>query len=156
MKPTILALDLEGTLISNAISQIPRPGLYQFLEAVQANFDQLMMFTTVPENRFRSIATLLVGEGNAPAWFAELHYIKWEGKTKDLLQASPHLGEALLLDDHDPYVHPGQEHLWVPIPLFGSPYPPDDDGLSVALERLLERVGGVHQYKQTTRQNRRI
>ncbi|MFA1687946.1 hypothetical protein ACDY99_31105, partial [Achromobacter dolens] len=70
MKPTILALDLEGTLISNAISQIPRPGLYQFLEAVQANFDQLMMFTTVPENRFRSIATLLVGEGNAPAWFA--------------------------------------------------------------------------------------
>jgi hypothetical protein len=32
MKPTILALDLEGTLISNAISQIPRPGLHCFLE----------------------------------------------------------------------------------------------------------------------------
>lgn len=27
MKPTILAMDLEGTLISNAVSQIPRPGL---------------------------------------------------------------------------------------------------------------------------------
>ncbi len=48
MKPTILALDLEGTLISNAISQIPRPGLYRFQEDIQLLFDQLMMFTTVP------------------------------------------------------------------------------------------------------------
>ena len=30
MRPSILALDLEGTLISNAVSQIPRPGLYNF------------------------------------------------------------------------------------------------------------------------------
>jgi hypothetical protein len=29
----VIALDLEGTLISNARRQIPRPGLYQFLEA---------------------------------------------------------------------------------------------------------------------------
>lgn len=31
MRPTVLALDLEGTLISNAMSQIPRPGLHAFL-----------------------------------------------------------------------------------------------------------------------------
>lgn len=149
MKPTILALDLEGTLISNAISQIPRPGLYPFLEHIQAQFDQLMMYTTVPEERFRSIATLLVREGSAPSWFAALHYICWSGKTKDLLQASPRLGEALLLDDHKPYVHPGQEHLWVPIPLFGSPYPPSDDGLNIALRRLLVRIGGADCNQQT-------
>lgn len=36
VRPTILALDLEGTLISNAISQIPRPGLKTFLEDMRA------------------------------------------------------------------------------------------------------------------------
>lgn len=85
MKPTILALDLEGTLISNAISQIPVPGLYWFLEEIHALFDQLAMFTTVPEDRFRSIAALLAREGSAPAWFMELplHQVvrKDEGST---------------------------------------------------------------------------
>ncbi|MBH1494003.1 hypothetical protein JY423_02215 [Stenotrophomonas maltophilia] len=140
MKPTILALDLEGTLISNAISQIPRPGLHSFLDEVRGRFDQLMMFTTVPEERFRSIAQVLVLEGSVPEWFAHLRYISWSGGTKDLRLASPHLGVALLLDDHAPYVHPGQEHLWVEIPLFGSPYPSDDDGLNVALRRLTECI----------------
>ncbi|WP_232767659.1 MULTISPECIES: NIF family HAD-type phosphatase [unclassified Stenotrophomonas] len=137
MKPTILALDLEGTLISNAISQIPRPGLCRFLEDVRTRFDRLMIFTTVPEERFRTIATLLARDGSAPDWFASLQYINWSGKTKDLRLISPHLGQALLLDDYGPYVHPGQEHLWVKIPLFGSPYPAEDDGLSLAMERLL-------------------
>jgi len=77
---------------------------------------------------------------SAPGWFAGLHYICWSGKTKDLHLASPRLGEALLLDDHEPYVHPGQKHLWVPIPLFESPYPPSDDGLNVALQRLSVRI----------------
>jgi len=27
----VITLDLEGTLISNAMSQIPRPGLFEFL-----------------------------------------------------------------------------------------------------------------------------
>lgn len=140
MKPTILALDLEGTLISNAISQIPRPGLHQFLEDVQSQFSQLMMFTTVSEERFRSIANLLAREGSAPDWFAGLRYVHWTGKTKDLRLVTPCLGEALLLDDHGPYVHPGQEHLWVQIPLFGSPYSHDDDGFRVARRRLVERI----------------
>jgi trehalose-6-phosphatase len=49
MRPTILALDLEGTLISNAISQIPRPGLVRFLNDMQSQFDRLVMFTTVSD-----------------------------------------------------------------------------------------------------------
>ncbi|EKT4072011.1 NIF family HAD-type phosphatase [Stenotrophomonas geniculata] len=140
MRPTILALDLEGTLISNAISQIPRPGLYRFLEEIHARFDRLVMFTTVPEQRFRSIATLLVREGCAPEWFADLEYIIWSGQTKDLRLASPTLGDTLLLDDYGPYVHSGQEHLWIQVPLFGYPYPEDDDGLHSALRSLLEVV----------------
>ncbi|MER2020855.1 MAG: NIF family HAD-type phosphatase [Stenotrophomonas sp.] len=139
MKPTILALDLEGTLISNAVSQIPRPGLCQFLEHVRSQFEELVLFTTVPESRTRTIAELLVREGCAPAWFAELRYINWSGKTKDLACVCPCLGDALLLDDHGAYVHDGQESLWVEIPLFGSPYSSEDDGLQVASARLTER-----------------
>lgn len=143
MKPTVLALDLEGTLISNAISQIPRPGLHRFLLEVQSQFNQLVMFTTVPEDRFRVIAELLGREGSAPTWFASLNYVQWAGKTKDLRLVAPRLGKALLLDDHGPYVHPGQEHLWVQIPLFASPYPPSDDGLLIASRRLVERVNAA-------------
>lgn len=39
-KATTLALDLEGTLISNAVSQISRPGLYSFLEYCRNSFPQ--------------------------------------------------------------------------------------------------------------------
>jgi len=140
MRPTILALDLEGTLISNAISQIPRPGLFQFLETVRSRFEELVMFTTVPESLTRNIAGLLVREGSAPEWFTQLPYVQWSGKTKDLSYVCPRLGAALLLDDHGPYVHPGQEQFWVEIPLFGSPYSDDDNGLKFAAEQLLERL----------------
>lgn len=140
MRPTILALDLEGTLISNAISQIPRPGLFQFLESVHSQFDELVMFTTVPESLTQSIAGLLVREGSAPEWFSQLPYVQWSGKTKDLSYVCPRLGSALLLDDYGPYVHPGQEQFWVEIPLFGSPYSDDDKGLKVAAEHLNERL----------------
>lgn len=140
MKPAILALDLEGTLISNAVSQIPRPGLYRFLEDVRLQFEELVLFTTVPETLARSIADLLVSEGSAPAWFAELRYIHWSGQTKDLSYVSPRVGDALLLDDHGPYVHRGQECLWVEIPLFGSPYSPEDDGLQGASDGLTVRI----------------
>ncbi|WP_414615704.1 NIF family HAD-type phosphatase [Stenotrophomonas muris] len=153
MRPNTLALDLEGTLISNAVSQIPRPGLAQFLEDMRSQFDRLVMFTTVPEERARSIAALLVREGTAPAWFAELDYICWSGKTKDLRYVSPHLGSTLLLDDHEPYVHPGQDHLWVEIPLFGSPYLSEDDGLKVASDRLVERLSLLDGDKTGTRRD---
>lgn len=138
MRPTNLALDLEGTLISNAVSQIPRPGLLSFLEEVRGQFDQLVMFTTVPEPLLRRIAELLVREGHAPPWFAELSYTKWSGKTKDLRFVSSRLGDTLLLDDHCAYVHPGQEQWWVEVSLFGSPYDCSDVGLAVA-SRLIRK-----------------
>ncbi|MEN5286248.1 NIF family HAD-type phosphatase [Stenotrophomonas lactitubi] len=140
MKPTILALDLEGTLISNAVSQIPRPGLNQFLEDVRSQFEELVLFTTVPETLARRIAAILAREGSVPAWFVGLRYINWSGRTKNLSYVSPCLGEALLLDDHGPYVDGGQESLWVEIPLFGSPYSPDDDGLQIAAARPSDRI----------------
>ncbi|MDJ1521775.1 hypothetical protein MF545_06675 [Stenotrophomonas maltophilia] len=127
-------------MISNAISQIPRPGLYHFLVGMRSKFDQLVIFTTVPEERVRQIAELLVVEGSAPDWFAQLRYVCWSGKTKDLGYVSTCVGDALLLDDYASYVHPGQEHLWVEAPLFGAPYLPDDVGLEIASQRVVLRI----------------
>ena len=39
----VLALDLEGTLISNAMSQIARPGLREFLEFCGDRFPRLVI-----------------------------------------------------------------------------------------------------------------
>ncbi|MHC1671701.1 NIF family HAD-type phosphatase [Stenotrophomonas maltophilia] len=136
MKPTILAMDLEGTLISNAVSQIPRPGLFSFLENVRVQFGQLVLFTSVPEPLAKKICKLLADEGAAPNWFAQLPYIEWDGPTKDLRFVAANVGQVLLLDDHAPYVHPGQEDYWVDVPLFASPYAADDTGLEVAMLRI--------------------
>src|SRR4051812_40492716 len=116
---TTLALDLEGTLISNAMSQIPRPGLRAFLERCGLLFARVVIYTAVAEPRFRAIAALLVSEGNAPAWFAGIEYVKWDYTTKDLaLIPGIAPGEALLVDDLPEYVHPGQEAQWVAVESF--------------------------------------
>jgi len=140
MKPTILAMDLEGTLISNAVSQIPRPGLFSFLQYVHSRFSRLVIFTSVPEPLARRICNLLVSEKVAPVWFAHVPYVVWEGPTKDLRFVVPEVGQALLFDDHSPYVHPGQEKLWVEIPLFGTPYADGDTGFDLAKLRIDERL----------------
>ena len=143
MHPTILALDLEGTLISNAVSQIPRPGLDSFLRHAHSRFSSLVMFTTVDESTFRRIAKLLVKEGHAPAWFGELEHTTWSGSTKDLRAVAPILGQALLLDDYEGYVHPGQKKWWVEAPHFGFPYLDTDQGLLEATRRIERRLASA-------------
>jgi hypothetical protein len=137
----VLALDLEGTLISNAVSQIARPGLFDFLEDCMRLFPRVVIFTSVNEERFRQVASLLIAEGNAPTWFADIEYINWTGDTKDLKfvdGASPE--EILLVDDYAKYVHPGQENQWIKVPDFDYPYSEDDLGLREVAEFLRMRV----------------
>lgn len=71
----VLALDVEGTLISNAMSQIPREGLRGFLEKCSELVPRIVIFTAVREEKFREIADRLVAESLAPAWFNELEYV---------------------------------------------------------------------------------
>ncbi|NJL66781.1 MAG: hypothetical protein HC894_08195 [Microcoleus sp. SM1_3_4] len=79
-KPYVLALDLEGTLISNAVSQFSRPGLYNFLEYCHNNFCRIVIFTAVSELSFRKIAIALADAGKVPSWFVNLEYINWVWK----------------------------------------------------------------------------
>jgi len=137
----VLALDLEGTLISNAVSQIARPGLFDFLEDCRKLFPRIVIFTSVNEERFRSIATLLITEGYAPNWFAEIEYISWSGETKNLIFVDGVLPEEILLvDDYEKYIHPGQESQWIKAPQFDYPYSDDDLGLREVLRHLRIRV----------------
>ncbi len=133
----VLALDLEGTLISNAMSQIPRPGLFAFLEHCREIFPRVVIFTTVDETRFRAIARVLVEERYAPAWFQDMEFVEWQGKTKDLnFIAGAEVASTLLIDDFEVYVHPGQEAQWVPIEYYAPPYSTQDTELAKVMQQL--------------------
>ncbi|MFZ6655750.1 NIF family HAD-type phosphatase [Undibacterium sp. TJN19] len=137
MKITVLALDLEGTLISNAMSQIPRPGLHQFLTRCATLFPRMVMFTTVKEEKFRQIARLLVEEGMAPAWFSDIEYVHWQGETKNLeFIPDAAVNNVILVDDFEIYVHPGQTAQWMQIEYFDYPYSDEDKGLLKVLQKL--------------------
>lgn len=141
--PTTLALDLEGTLISNAYSQIPRPGLLAFLVACAELAPRIVMFTTVPESRFREIATSLAARGEAPAWFADVEYIAWPGPRKDLAAIpAVDLAEVRIVDD-DPerFAVPAQLPQWIPIPCFDAPYDESDKGFESVLPVLRRQFG---------------
>ena len=141
MNSYVLALDLEGTLISNAMSQIPRPGLAEFLTRCAELFPRIVMFTTVKEDRFRKIARLLVEEEVAPTWFSDMEYVAWHGETKDLRFVPGVLPQqVLLVDDFEKYVHPGQEAQWLQIEHFDYPYSSADTGLAEMLQLLVARV----------------
>lgn len=137
----VLALDLEGTLISNAVSIFVRPGLARFLALCRPLFERVVIFTTVKEPRFRQIAATLVEEGSAPRWFSEIEYIAWSGPVKDL-SVIPYaeVDQVLLVDDYAAYIHPQQAAQWIPIACFEPPFACDDSELDRVLEELVRRV----------------
>ena len=136
----IIALDLEGTLISNAISQIARPHLHSFLEGCKDITERVVMYTTVSEPRFRQIARLLVSEGAAPDWFASMEYVQWSGRKKDLAFISnANVAETVIVDDVEEYIEEDQRSQWVCIKQFASPYPDTDSQLLVTLDVLLSK-----------------
>lgn len=149
MKPTqTLALDLEGTLISNAMSQFPRQGLYDFLITCESLFGvgNIVMFTTVKEKLFREIAIRLYSEGIVPKWFTTIRYIDWTGEIKDLTFVDEDPSRVLLVDDYEGVIHPQQKDQWLKIKPFESPYDPDND-LSHLLRSLEEIMSLVIRIK---------
>ncbi len=77
--PRVLALDLEGTLISSAVSQFPRPGLRDFLAWALGNFERVVVFTSVRAEVAREVMATLVEYGDAPAAFADVEIVAWQG-----------------------------------------------------------------------------
>jgi NLI interacting factor-like phosphatase len=144
-KQLTIALDLEGTLISNAVSQFPRPGLFTFLEYCHQNFvgvasrfeTRLVIFTAVNEVRFRSISRTLAEAGDVPDWFVDLEYINWHGTYKDLsFIPDGTIDRTILIDDRIEYIHPDQKDRWLEIPGYEYPYLDDDRELDIMIEKL--------------------
>jgi len=133
----VIALDLEGTLISNAVSAFPRPGLRPFVESALEVADRVVMFTTVRAERARELLQLIENENCLPAGFAAaVEFVPYSGKTKDLSAVRETASATVLLvDDQPSMVHPGQEANWIPIAEFIPPFDQEDHEL--------ERVGKI-------------
>ena len=144
VKETVLALDLEGTLISNALHQKPRPHLVEFLVFCHQAFRRVCIFSAVSPNKIPGILDLLAAEGHMPpALRARLEVIHWNGPHKDLrFIPGCRPKEVVLVDDQATYVMPGQEAQWVAVEPFISPYPDDDRALIRAAEVLKARLTG--------------
>ncbi len=129
-KIDVIALDLEATLISDVFSQIPRPGLYDFLEFCQNSCTRVVIFTAVTDERFRQVARQLIDSKHAPVWFADIEYIVWDRNVKDLrFVPKAALDSILLVDDYPNYIHPDQLKNWIEILPFESPYLASDQEL---------------------------
>lgn len=140
---TILALDLEGTLISNAMSCFPRPGLREFLSVCRDRFDKVVLFTAVEADRVRAIVDVLVGEGSAPGWLSECDIVAWSGPHKDIrFIPGADVTRTLLVDDLEVYVHPDQRDRWIEIDAFAPPYDDSDRELE-RIARLLLSEGSM-------------
>lgn len=124
-----LALNLEGTLISNAMSQIVRPHLKYFLEEVNYKFDKIVIYTTVSEEKYNEILSLLLKEQNVPEWFKDVDNIKWSGKYKDLKYVSNEISNVFILDDYEGYIVPEQKSQWIEIKQYEYPYTDNDNEL---------------------------
>jgi hypothetical protein len=128
----VLALDLERTLVSDALTAIPRPGLADFLQRCLERFGRMALFTTVDEPTAREVLDDLAGRGHVPPEMLErVEYVEWHGEFKDLrfvLDARPE--EVLLIDDDASWIRPDQTSQWLAIP------PWDGSGQDSELERI--------------------
>ena len=112
----MIALDLEATLIDNAISGIPRPGLYSFIEFCMENFERVALLTTVDEPDARQVLYSLADSGAIPDAFTAAEYIHWQGEYKDLRYAKDMLVEDIIfVDDDKSWIHPEQTDRWIAI-----------------------------------------
>lgn len=142
MKQEILiCLDIEGTLLSNAVSLFPRPDLYQFLLEVNKLAD-LVLYTSVSAARTEKIQHLLVDEGTVPHWFAKLDALHPPYTTKPRALAAsyaPGASRIFLVDDQRACVEENEGDWWVAVHEYLPPYNAEDKELLRVLRELTLR-----------------
>ena len=118
----VLALDMERTLIVRERHPRPRPGLKNFLNFCWKNFERVVIYTGVDNDRAREILERLDRRGEVPRGFPDqVEYIEWPGDVKDLRHIpNAHPEEVLILDDYRDYILPEQRGQWIPV----NPYNP--------------------------------
>ena len=119
----VLALDLEGTLITSAVSILPRPGLYDFLEYCKNKFERIVIMTAVSLVLFEKVRAVLLEYKEVPEWFVDVEYIKFQdceesedGIYKDLrciTNCKPE--DCIIIDDMECYIREEQKNFWIEI-----------------------------------------
>ena len=138
---TTIALDLEGTLISNAVSQFPRPGLREFLDFCGERFERVCIYTAVRDETCIPIIETMVDEGNAPGWILQLELIQWDRSVKDLTNIpNAEIMDCLIVDDNPDYIVESQVSQWIQIAKYSSPYPSSDRELARVQSVILKRL----------------
>ncbi|MEO1528108.1 MAG: NIF family HAD-type phosphatase [Planctomycetota bacterium] len=140
MNYQLLALDLEATLVDDAMSANPRPGLFRFLSFCEDAFPRVALLTTVDEDTAREVLEQLADSRDVPSALVQrMGYIDWEGQFKDLRNVdgiAP--DEILFVDDDRGWVHPEQVDQWIGIrPWRGGP----DEELTRVQAELARRIG---------------
>lgn len=138
MNIKVLALDLERTLISDAMNREPRPGLYSFLQFCLQHFERVVLFTSVNKRLTYEVLDELLQQGDIPKQFIqEVEYIEWEGEHKDLRYVpDAQYSEILLIDDDEGWLKPEQKGQWIAIAEY-DPY------LVQGEDRELERIRNI-------------
>jgi len=106
----VLALDLERTLISDALSARPRPGLFAFLDFCHRHFERIVLFTCVEQPDAWEVLDELARDGLMPVELLDrLEYVEWTGEYKDLAFILNSVPEEILFIDDDPqWIRPDQ------------------------------------------------
>ena len=113
----MLALDLERTLIDDARSGRPRPGLSEFLAFCDDRFERVVLYTTVEEADARDVLSELTDRGYVPATLLDRwEFVEWTGTYKDLEFVPRATGaDVRLVDDDGGWVRLDQRENWIPI-----------------------------------------
>jgi hypothetical protein len=137
----VLALDLEGTIITDAYHQEPRPGLHEFAVFCLERFERVVIFTCVACSAARSIIDHLEEEGEIPREFLQrCEYVEWQGDFKDLnFVEGAEPAEILIVDDDGSFILPSQEYQWVGVTSYLGDE--DDTELERVAEELARRLG---------------
>jgi len=140
VRPTVVALDLERTLIDDALSGRPRPGLFEFAEFCHERFERVVLFTTVEDTDAREVLMALADSGAVPTDFlASLEYVAWSGEFKDIAfvpDAAPE--HVVFVDDDGGWVRPDQREQWIEVmPWDGDPADRELVRVRIELERRL-------------------
>ena len=146
MTTNILALDLEGTLISGVHNRrmlAPRPWLYEFLEFCRVRFPRIVLYTFVDEPTARAVLRQLCEEGAVPEWFCDIEVVDWDPDSQDtptknlLTIPGATIENTLIIDDMEDYIVPEQKPQWIPVQSFES----KDRFTDSELYRLMEKWG---------------
>jgi hypothetical protein len=125
------------------MSQFPRPGLMRFLCDCEELFgkENICIFTTIDETRFRNIAERLVKDEFAPAWFATIRYIDWVGEHKDLRFVDDDINNVIIVDDYPPYIKQTQKHRLIQIKQYTLHYMHElPDSQDRELEAIIDKL----------------